>query len=148
MTKHEMEPINDVSFQCSCGLIGKLSEMNDHIANVTREEADAALATMWTLVCRAEEREYTDGEIDQIIGSCTLVSQKLREQFGSTSKTGDLNREWKANKVDKHRVDHGDFARAGGDVTCKVCGHVYYDHPVVVGFEWLRRACDGRLLKL
>jgi hypothetical protein len=147
-TNHEMTPINDVSFQCTCGVIGRIAEMNDHLMKVTREEADAALATVWTLVCRAEERDYTDGELDQIIGSCMLVFKTLRAVFGAKTREGDLDREWMANKVDKHRIDHGDFVRAGGDVTCKVCGHIYYDHPVVVGFGWLRRACDGRLLKL
>lgn len=52
------------------------------------------------------------------------------------------------NKVDQRRVDHGDYIRAGGDVTCSACGFLYYDHPIVVGFSWLHRICDGRLVKL
>lgn len=51
-------------------------------------------------------------------------------------------------KPDQIRVDRGDYVRASGLVLCEVCGVCYFDHPPVVGFEWLRRACDGRLLKL
>lgn len=119
-----------------------------------REEADGLLAGVWTLVCAAEERDYTAGEIDQIIASCSASFIKLRalprRAFADVSRvSSDADVVPKRpNKVDKHRIDHGDYVRASGDVMCKVCGHIYYDHPVVVGFEWLRRACDGRLLKL
>jgi hypothetical protein len=51
-------------------------------------------------------------------------------------------------KPDQKRVDAGDYVRASGLAICDGCGFPYFDHPPVVGFEWLQRACDGRLLKL
>jgi hypothetical protein len=52
------------------------------------------------------------------------------------------------NQVDQFRVDHGDWVRAAGDASCASCGSALYDHPIVPGIEWLRRRCDGRLVKL
>jgi hypothetical protein len=52
------------------------------------------------------------------------------------------------NKIDQARVDDGDYDRACGDAECSRCGKPYYDHPTVVGFEWLHRTCDGRFVKL
>jgi hypothetical protein len=57
------------------------------------------------------------------------------------------------NTIDRLRVDEGDYIRAAGDVECTgtrgfSCGLPYYDHPVVPGFEWLHRTCDGRFVKL
>lgn len=50
---------------------------------------------------------------------------------------------------DRIRVDKlGDWHRASGEVVCEVCGCVYYDHPPVTGYEWLRRTCAGKLVKL
>lgn len=54
----------------------------------------------------------------------------------------------KAAKADLIRIERGDYVRASGNVTCDVCGCLYFDHAGVAGFEWLTRACDGRLLKL
>jgi len=51
-------------------------------------------------------------------------------------------------KPDIIRVDRGDYVRASGMVLCEICGVAYFDHAPVQGFEWLHRACDGRLLKL
>lgn len=51
-------------------------------------------------------------------------------------------------KPDLIRVDRGDYVRASGEVVCEICGCKYWEHPTVHGFEWLHRACDGRLLKL
>lgn len=104
------------------------------------------LAEVWTLVRHAEDRDYTAAEIKEIVDSCAAVSAKL-QTLPKAGGVGHLEPK-RPNKVDKHRIDHGDYVRASGDVTCAVCGHVYYDHPTVSGFEWLRRACDGRLLKL
>jgi len=52
------------------------------------------------------------------------------------------------NKIDAFRVDHGDWERAAGDASCASCGSALHDHPAVPGIEWLRRRCDGRLVKL
>lgn len=148
MTKHEMIHASSATFLCTCGVIGHQSEMAAHLATVTREEADAMLADVWTLVCSAaEDRDYTVGELEKIVASCLAVAGKFRTLLG-TGTSDDSFADPRPNKVDKHRLDHGDYVRASGEVTCKVCGHAYCDHPVVVGFEWLRRACDGRLLKL
>lgn len=51
------------------------------------------------------------------------------------------------NKIDAARVERGDYDRAAGDALC-ACGEVLHDHPVVPGIEWLRRRCDGKLVKL
>lgn len=50
-------------------------------------------------------------------------------------------------RIDKLRIDRGDWVRVGGDIECTVCGFVYYDHPSIAGARWLKRACDGRLIK-
>lgn len=51
-------------------------------------------------------------------------------------------------KLDEIRVERGDWYRAGGDCICEVCGCKYYDHQPVTGFRWLRKLCDGSLVKL
>jgi hypothetical protein len=51
-------------------------------------------------------------------------------------------------KPDQIRVDRGDYVRAAGDTICTICNCVYYDHAPVVGYAWLRKLCDGRLVKL
>lgn len=51
-------------------------------------------------------------------------------------------------RPDQVRVDRGDFVRVSQMSTCVVCGCDYWEHAPVQGFEWLRRGCDGRLLKL
>lgn len=38
--------------------------------------------------------------------------------------------------------------RCSGDMDCKICGHLYYDHPVYPGHEYLTVLCDGRVVKL
>lgn len=63
------------------------------------------------------------------------------------------------NKIDRRRVEEGDYVRAAGDTECPgvirshysrvvECGRPYHEHPVVPGFEWLRRLCAGRFVKL
>ena len=61
-----------------------------------------------------------------------------------------LPQKWgrRPSKPDAKRVDENDYVRAGGGAICDRCGFCYYDHPTVPGYEWLNRACDGRLLKL
>lgn len=49
---------------------------------------------------------------------------------------------------DQLRVDRGDWNRASGHCDCAVCGLNYFAHVPVLGFEWLTRLCDGRLVKL
>jgi hypothetical protein len=51
-------------------------------------------------------------------------------------------------KPDKKRIDEGDYRRASGLVICRRCRYPFFDHPVVPGFEWLHRLCDGRFVKL
>ena len=51
-------------------------------------------------------------------------------------------------KPDVIRVERGDWTRASGMTLCEVCAVCYFDHAPVVGFEWLNRLCDGRLVKL
>lgn len=49
---------------------------------------------------------------------------------------------------DQIRVEQGDWFRAGGDCICEKCGCTYYQHTHVIGYRWLRRLCDGTLVKL
>jgi hypothetical protein len=51
-------------------------------------------------------------------------------------------------KPDQIRVERDDWDRASGDCVCTICDCVYYDHAPVVGYAWLRKLCDGRLVKL
>lgn len=44
-------------------------------------------------------------------------------------------------------LDKG-IPRAGGGAVCETCGHVYQDHPSVVGALWATELCDGSLVKL
>lgn len=49
---------------------------------------------------------------------------------------------------DTVRVDRGDYFRASGDVICLICGCEYWRHQPVLGYEWLNKLCDGKLVKL
>lgn len=51
-------------------------------------------------------------------------------------------------KPDRIQVNRGNWRRAGGDSVCAGCACVYYDHATVRGFTWLRRLCNGDLVKL
>ncbi len=53
----------------------------------------------------------------------------------------------KPNKVDAWRVERSDYQRVGGGVICDHCGFEIYDHPPVVGYPWLKRLCNGKLVK-
>lgn len=125
----------------------------------TRDSVDKRISEIWTLVCDAENRDYTADELDEIITACSSVSTTLAgiRDLLLQARTDTLmshilespeSSKRRPNKVDQHRVSQGEIVYAGGDAACDHCGYVYYDHPSVVGFEWLRRACDGRLLKL
>ncbi len=84
----------------------------------------------------------------------TLLAERIRcivleEQSGDASIEAIIELlKFRPFKPDRIRVDRGDYTRAGGDVVCSICGCCYYDHPNVRGYEWLHRACDGKLLKL
>jgi hypothetical protein len=41
--------------------------------------------------------------------------------------------------ADWHRV---------GDSTCEICGCRYSEHQPVPGYTWLKKLCDGDLVKL
>lgn len=51
-------------------------------------------------------------------------------------------------KPDIIRVERGDYTRASHLVVCTICSCTYGDHPPVLGYEWLTRLCDGRLVHL
>ena len=47
------------------------------------------------------------------------------------------------------RLATGDMIRASGNCVCLACGELYYDHlRVEEPYEFLRRICDGRFVKL
>lgn len=45
------------------------------------------------------------------------------------------------------RVEAGEWEEAYGSYTCE-CGCRYDEHVKVPGYWWLRRLCDGELVKL
>jgi len=57
-----------------------------------------------------------------------------------------------------NRDTYPDFVRAGGDCVCELCSRPYRKHPHDMRYlatdgtgkeyPWLRRLCDGRLVKL
>lgn len=47
----------------------------------------------------------------------------------------------------KAKLEAGDWRRVSGDVICKKCGKIGYDHPRVMGALWLNVLCDGSLVK-
>jgi len=51
-------------------------------------------------------------------------------------------------RPDKIRVAEGDWEDAYSDYRCDVCGCRYDEHVTVPGYTWLRRICDGTLVKL
>lgn len=78
------------------------------------------------------------GEAQQALGEhdeAMKRAQEARALYGKPS------------KVCRFRVDNGDFVRVSGDALCDRCDIPYSDHDPVIGFPWLRHACDGRLLK-
>jgi hypothetical protein len=76
--RHMTRSVNDTTHHCACGFTGKKSEMEEHLlATVVREEADALLARAWTLVCAAEERNYTALELGELSAACQEASTKL-----------------------------------------------------------------------
>lgn len=54
----------------------------------------------------------------------------------------------KPSKPDAILVERGEWRRASGLTTCHVCSLLFADHGRVLGYEWLTRICDGRLVKL
>jgi hypothetical protein len=47
------------------------------------------------------------------------------------------------------RIERCDMYRAGGDVICKHCNKLYYDHPYFAEpYEWLTIICNGDIVKL
>lgn len=51
-------------------------------------------------------------------------------------------------RPDRIRVADGDWEYGQADYTCEVCGCRYDEHVRVPGYEWLRRLCDGTLVKI
>lgn len=67
--------------------------------------------------------------------------------------TGLWHDEWGNNPdllspMDQHMLEEGLWSRAHGDCECVDCDKPYWKHPQVLGATWLRRICDGRLVKL
>ena len=50
---------------------------------------------------------------------------------------------------DRIRVEEMfDWHRAGSNQICEVCGCPYWKHHQTPGYPWLRKLCDGALVKL
>lgn len=41
-----------------------------------------------------------------------------------------------------------DWSRSSGENMCEVCGCSFWKHQPVPGYNWLRKICDGSLVKL
>ena len=41
-----------------------------------------------------------------------------------------------------------DWHRSSGELVCDICGCRYWEHQPVIGYTWLRKLCDGTLVKL
>lgn len=50
-------------------------------------------------------------------------------------------------RPDRIRVAESDWEEGKADYICE-CGCAYSEHVKVPGYEWLRRLCDGSLVKL
>lgn len=46
------------------------------------------------------------------------------------------------------QIERGEWFRAAGACTCPVCNKTYYEHPSIVGYEWLVLLCNGQVVKL
>lgn len=44
-------------------------------------------------------------------------------------------------------MEEGKYERSGGDVECKACGVLYYDHPELPKLPTFHMLCDGRIVK-
>lgn len=54
-----------------------------------------------------------------------------------------------ASRPDTIRVEEmGDWFVAHPDSICDICGCRYWEHQQVPGYPWLRKLCDGGLVKL
>lgn len=51
-------------------------------------------------------------------------------------------------RPDMIRVQMQDWYDASSDDVCHDCGCRYKEHAPVQGYPWLRRLCDGTLVKL
>jgi len=53
-----------------------------------------------------------------------------------------------ATRPDQIRVEEmSDWSRVSGDSICDICGCKYFEHQRVPGYSWLRKLCDGELVK-
>lgn len=111
--------------------INAMAEVATHCPESPHHERACCSATSCSCWCH---RQYTAGPPPD----GRTVDEHLDE----------LTQRKRPYKPDQKRVDEGDYIRAGGGAICDRCGFPYYDHAPVVGYEWLTRACDGRLLKL
>lgn len=55
--------------------------------------------------------------------------------------------------IDEFPLDEIDYLRTSGDLVCEECGKKYYAHPFSEhksydGHPWLRKLCNGKLIKL
>lgn len=99
-----------------------------------------------TLSAIDRARAFVDGAIKTEQPGYAGMFALAREFADALVELG--NRELKPFKGDRLRVDHGDYVRASGLSICTTCGEQLVSHPHVPGFVWLRRGCDGRLVKL
>lgn len=58
------------------------------------------------------------------------------------------NNPYLLSEQDHHMIEEGLWTRAHGDCECVDCDLPFWKHPQVLGATWLRRLCDGRLVKL
>lgn len=121
-------------------LDGPLAESpGQMIALVNSFDADARS------LAAALHESLPGGTLDRLIGRLLQIKASQFRVPYAQPETPPTARPFKS---DQARIDRGEYDRAAGDAACAVCGLPLYDHPDVRGYEWLRRRCDGRLVKL
>lgn len=45
-------------------------------------------------------------------------------------------------------IEEGKYERAGGDVPCPECRHLYVEHPQLAGLPTIHLLCSGAIVKL
>lgn len=44
---------------------------------------------------------------------------------------------------DLKKINDHDMYRASGNVVCDKCGKIYYKHPMIKGYSFLTKLCNG-----
>lgn len=88
----------------------------------------------------------------ELLRKCISMSVADKEDLRLANTTLDAIQQSLAHRKpfigDHIRVERGEFVRGSGESICTVCGQKIYDHPSVPAYSWLRRHCNGNLIKV